>query len=76
MPSSRDASPATVSQPSKKLKKISDLSMEEEDSMAEWIRDNECLYNKKVVQGQTEKDKLWDEKARELHRDREILQVW
>lgn len=48
LPSSRDASPATVSQPSKKSKKISDLSMEEEDSMAEWIRDNECLYNKKV----------------------------
>ncbi len=37
-----------VEPPSKKSKKIRQLTAEEEDDMAEWLKDNPCIYNKKL----------------------------
>ncbi len=34
--------------PSKKSKKMRQLTAEEEDDMAEWLKDKPCIYNKKL----------------------------
>ena len=64
--SSRDVSPA-ASHPKKKPKKITDLIDEEEEIMALWIRENECLYNKKLnaYKDMQKKNKLWDDQAKD-----------
>ncbi len=44
-----------------KSKKMRQLTAEEEDDMAEWLKDNPCIYNKKLdLYGQTDmKKRLW-----------------
>ncbi len=37
-----------VEPPSKKSKKIKQLTAEGEDDMSEWLKDNSCIYNKKL----------------------------
>ncbi len=39
-------SPAEL--PAKKVKKLRQLTVEEENDMAEWLKMNPCLYNKKL----------------------------
>ncbi len=34
--------------PAKKQKKLRQLTLEEEEDMAEWLQSNPCLYNKKL----------------------------
>ncbi len=41
-----DLSPAEL--PAKKEKKLRQLTVEEEDDMAEWLKMNPCLYNKNL----------------------------
>ena len=61
--SSRDVCPAASHPKKKKPKKITDLTDEEEEVMALWIRENECLYNKKLnaYKDMQKKNKLWDD---------------
>lgn len=75
--SARDVSPAS-GHPKKKPKKITDLTDEEEEVMALWIRENECLYNKKLnaYKDTQKKNKLWDEQAKEMNKDMDMLQIW
>ena len=78
--SSRDVSPA-ASHPKKKPKKITDLIDEEEEIMALWIRENECLYNKKLNAYIQKKNQLWDDQAKEMNKDTDLVpvladQVW
>ena len=75
--SSRDLNPA-ASHPKKKPEKITDLTDEEEEVMALWIRENECLYNKKLnaYKDMQQKNKLWDDQAKEMNKDMEMLQIW
>ena len=72
--SSRDASPASLPK-AKKAKKTTHLTLAEEEAMAEWIQENECLYNKKrdSYKDKPRKDKLWDDKAAEMRRTSETL---
>ncbi len=57
-----------VEPPSKKSKKMRQLTAEEEDDMAEWLKDNPCIYNKKLdLYRQTDmKKRLWIEKTQEF----------
>ncbi len=57
-----------VEPPSKKSKKVRQLTAEEEDNMAEWLKDNPSIYNKKLDSYcQTDmKKRLWIEKAQEF----------
>ena len=66
--SSRDVSPAASHPKKKKPEKITDLTDEEEEVMALWIRENECLYNKKLnaYKDMQKKNKLWDDQAKEI----------
>ena len=75
--SSRDVCPA-ASDPKKKPKKTTDLTDEEEEVMALWRRENECLYNKKfnAYKDMQKKNKLWDDQAKEMNKDMEMLQIW
>ena len=59
--SSRDVCRAASYPKKKKPKKITDLIDEEEEIMALWIRENECLYNKKLnaYKDMQKKNKLW-----------------
>ena len=72
--SSRDASPVPLPK-AKKAKKTTDLTLAEEEGMAEWIQENECLYNKKLnsYKDKQRKDKLWDDKAAEMGKTSETL---
>ena len=76
--SSRDVSPAASHPKKKKPEKITDLTDEEEEVMALWIRENECLYNKKLnaYKDMQKKNKLWDDQAKEMNKDMEMLQIW
>ena len=69
--SSRDVNPAASHPKKKKPKKITDLTDEEEEVMALWIRGNECLYNKKLnaYKDMQKKNKLWDDQAKEMKKD-------
>ncbi len=51
---------------SKKSKKMRQLAAEEEDHMAEWLKDNPCIYNNQLDSYcQTDvKMRLWIEKAK------------
>ena len=57
-----------LSTPSKRFKKDCVLTAEEEEDVAEWVRDNKCFYNKKLeLYCHTEKKRaLWEVKASEL----------
>ncbi len=72
---SRDTSPLPKA---KKAKKTTDLNLAEEEAIAEWIRINDCLYNKKLnsYKDKPRKDKLWDDKAAEMGKTSETLQIW
>ncbi|XP_014662275.1 PREDICTED: uncharacterized protein LOC106805259 isoform X2 [Priapulus caudatus] len=72
---SRDASHLPKA---KKAKKMTDLTLAEEEAMAEWIQENECLYNKKMssYKDKQRKDKMWDDKAAEMGKTNEILPIW
>ncbi len=68
-----------VEPPSKKSKKMRQLTAEEEDNMAEWLKDNSCIYNKKLDSYcQTDmKKRLWIEKAKDFPNiDVEYLTSW
>nr|XP_054768855.1 uncharacterized protein LOC129276502 [Lytechinus pictus] len=62
----------------KKTKIFSSLSNAEEESMVKWIRETDCLYNKKRMdyRDHARKDVLWAAKAKELGKKANILQVW
>ncbi len=53
---------------SNKSKKMRQLTAEEEDDMAEWLKDNPCIYNKKLDSYRQidMKKRLWIEKAQEF----------
>ena len=76
--SSRDVCPAASHPKKKKPKKITDLTDEEEEVMPLWIRENECLYNKKLnaYKDMQQKNKLWDVQAKEMNKNMEMLQIW
>ncbi len=59
---------APVESPSNKSKKMRQLTAEESDDMAEWLKDNPCIYKKKLdPYCQTDmKKRMWIEKAKEL----------
>ncbi len=61
-----DLSPAEP--PAKKEEKLRQLTVEEEDDMAEWLKMNPCLYNKKLktYRNTDMKKRLWEEKAAEF----------
>ena len=65
---SRTDSSSRLSTPSKRFKKDCVLTAEGEKDVAEWVRDNECFYNKKLkLYRHTEKKTaLWEAKAAEL----------
>ncbi len=72
-------SESPVEPPSKKSKKMRQLTAEEEDNMAEWLKDNPCIYNKKLDSylqtGMTKR--LWIEKAKDFPNvDVEYLMSW
>ena len=54
--------------PSKRFKKDRVLTAEEEEDVAEWVRDNESIYNKKMelYRNSEKKRALWESKAAEL----------
>ncbi len=56
-----------VEPPSKKSKKMRQLTAEDEDDMAEWLKDNPCIYNKLDSYCQTDmKKRLWIENAKKF----------
>lgn len=69
-----------AAQPKKKCrpKKTTDLSPAEEEDMAEWLMGNTIFYNKKLAcyKNKERKEFLWAEKAREMDRSVDILQIW
>ncbi len=72
-----DLSPAEP--PVKKEKRLRQLTFEEEDDMAEWLKMNPCLYNKKLetYRNTDMKKRLWEEKAAEFSNvDVEYLLSW
>ena len=71
--SSRDVSPVASHPKKKKPKKITDLTDEEEEVMALWIRENECLYNKKLNAYIQKKNQLWDDQAKEMNKDTDLV---
>ncbi len=67
--------------PAKKEKKLRQLTLKEEDDMAEWLKMNPCLYNKKLetYRNTNMKKRLWEEKAAEFSNvdvDVEYLLSW
>ncbi|XP_041373346.1 uncharacterized protein LOC121386495 [Gigantopelta aegis] len=75
------SSPASSRSPSpkaKKVKKMTNLSTDEEESMAEWLAENQLLYNKKLFsyKNKAKKDKMWADKATEMGKTVETLQIW
>ncbi len=54
--------------PAKKEKKPRQLTGEEDDDMAEWLKMNPCLYNKKLetYRNTDMKKKLWEDKVAEF----------
>ncbi len=64
--------------PAKKEKKTRQLTVEEEDNMAEWLKMNPCLYNKKLeIYRNTDIKRLWEDKAAEFSNvDVEYLLNW
>ena len=67
--------------PAKRAKKHSPLTTRQEDDMIDWIKDNPCLYNKKldIYRDRQLKLRLWKEKAKEFVNtdiDVEYLQSW
>ena len=52
--------------------------MQEEQSLAEWLAENELMYNKKLTtyKDKGRKDKMWADKATEMGKTVETLQVW
>eukprot|EP00057_Strongylocentrotus_purpuratus_P024718 XP_011679192.1 PREDICTED: uncharacterized protein LOC100889019 isoform X2 [Strongylocentrotus purpuratus] len=75
---SRDASANGGSQQQRRHKIFSDLTNEEEEIMVRWIRETDCLYNKKRIDYRDfpMKDKLWADKAKEMGKKAKVLQVW
>lgn len=65
---SRDATANGGSQQQRRHKIFSDLTNEEEEMMVKWIRETDCLYNKKRIDYRDfpAKDKLWADKAKEM----------
>lgn len=65
-------------QPQKKAKTITDLTIDQEEDMASWLEENELLYNKKlnVYKDFKKKDALWDAKAASMGKDVQILKTW
>ena len=74
---SRNDSPIPLPE-AKRVKKTTDLTLEEEEDMAEWIAENESIYNKKMkdYKDKQKKDKLWNDKAEAMGRTSEMLQIW
>ncbi len=65
--------------PAKKEKKTRQLTVEEEGDMAEWLKVNPCLYNKKLetYRNTDMKKRLWEDKAAEFFNvDVEYLLSW
>ncbi len=65
--------------PAKKEKKTRQLTVEEEDDMAEWLKMNPCLYNKKLetYRNTDMKKRLREDKAAEFSNiDVEYLLSW
>ncbi len=65
--------------PAKKERKTRQLTVEEEDNMAEWLKMNPCLYNKKLetYRNTDMKKRLWQDKTAELSNcDVEYLLSW
>ena len=54
------------------------LDDEEEEDMVRFLRDNECIYNKKLksYRNKPMKDRLWEEQAASLGRSVEDIQHW
>jgi hypothetical protein len=46
--------------------------------MVDWLRSNPVLWNKRLTQYKDTafKEALWDEQARKLGKDKEMIQVW
>ena len=72
--------PSSQPPPAKRLKKhLRQLSHEEEDDVAEWLKSHPCLYNKKLEEYRKTdmKQRLWEEKAAEFSNvDVEYLLGW
>ena len=54
------------------------LTTQEEDDLAELVREHEFLYNKKKTdyKNKDKKDRLWEEKAKEMGRDPDEINAW
>ena len=72
--------PSSQPPPAKRLKKqLRQLSHEEEDDVAEWLKSHPCLYNKKLEEYRKTdmKQRLWEEKAADFPNfDVEYLLGW
>ncbi len=65
--------------PAKKEKKPRQLTVEEENDMAKWLKMNSCLYDKKLetYRNTDMKKRLWEDKAAEFSNvDVEYLHSW
>ncbi len=66
--------------PAKRQKKqLRQLTHEEEKDMAEWLKSNLCLYNKKLesYRKSDTKKRLWEEKAAEFPNDHiNLVVLW
>ena len=53
------------------------LTTQEVDDLAEWVREHEFLYNKKTdYKNKDKKDRLWEEKTNEMGRDPDEINTW
>lgn len=62
----------------KKDKVVGSLTAVEEESMVEWLREHPEMYNKKLQDYKNiqKKEALWQEKAQEMGKQVQVLQVW
>ena len=64
-------------QPQKKAKTVTDLTVAQEEDMVLWLQENELLYNKKInaYKNYRKKDVLWESKAATMEKDVQMLKT-
>lgn len=67
-----------LTQPQKKAKTTTDLTVTQEQDMASWLEVNDLIYNKKLnaYKDFRKKDALWESKAADMDKDVDILKTW
>ena len=65
-------------QPQKKVKTVTDLTLAQEEYMALWLQENELLYNKNLnaYKDYKKKEAMWESKAASMGKVVQILKTW